>query len=164
VETARQAAIPVLYTVLAYRSDYADASRPFREIQQPVMTVGGLIRGTADTAIVDEVAPVAGEVVIDKQHSDAFRGTNLDAILRAQDVDDLVVCGVTTAVCVAGSARSASELGYQTWIVNDATAETSTALHSATLEVFVRAFGYVTDTATTCSAWAGELTVAGDRS
>jgi len=156
VGAAREVGALVVFTILGYRDDYADAGRSFWEMQQPVVAAGGLVRGTADTQLVAGIETAPDDVLIDKQHSDAFRGTNLDAVLRARRVDDVVVCGVTTSVCVAATARSASELGYRTWIAADASAETSTNLHLAALETFGRAYGYVSDTDSICVAWRGE--------
>jgi len=73
-------------------------------------------------AIKPVVAPRAGETLVQKRTNSAFVGTDLDARLRAAAVDGLVLVGLTTDHCVSTTARMASDLGFQTFVVADATA------------------------------------------
>jgi nicotinamidase-related amidase len=73
-------------------------------------------------AIKRVVAPVSGEPVIQKSASNAFVGTDLAQRLRDADIESVVVVGLTTEHCVSSSARMASDLGYRTFVVADASA------------------------------------------
>lgn len=69
-----------------------------------------------------ETAPKAGEAVIEKRVNSAFIGTSLDADLRNAGCSGLVIMGLTTNHCVSTTARMAGNLGFDTWVVSDATA------------------------------------------
>ena len=92
------------------------------------------MRGEPGWQIIDELAPAAGETVIDKPASGAFHATDLDHVLRARGVQNLVVCGVTTAICVSTTVREASDRGYDVLVLGDACAEGDPAVHAAALE------------------------------
>jgi nicotinamidase-related amidase len=69
-----------------------------------------------------ETAPVAGEAVVEKRVNSAFIGTSLEMDLRRAGCRGLVMVGLTTNHCVSTTARMASNLGFSTWVVSDATA------------------------------------------
>lgn len=68
------------------------------------------------------VAPLQGELVIEKRVNSCFIGTSLEAELRQRGQHDLVIAGMTTNHCVSTTARMAENLGFNTWVVSDATA------------------------------------------
>ena len=78
--------------------------------------------GTAGVEIHESVAPLAGEPVIRKAHPNSFLGTALEETLRADGVDEVVVCGMMTSMCVDATARAASDLGFTVTVVHDACA------------------------------------------
>ena len=78
--------------------------------------------GTEGVEINELVAPVEGEVVISKEHPNSFRDTTLESELRAAGVDELVVCGMMTSMCVDATVRAAVDLGFETSVVHDACA------------------------------------------
>ncbi|OBZ70260.1 hypothetical protein A0H81_09758 [Grifola frondosa] len=80
-----------------------------------------LVRGERGHAIVDALAPVAGEPVVDKPGRSAFKWTDLGLLLQVRGVRALVCCGVTTDVCVGATMREANDLGYECLLVEDAT-------------------------------------------
>ena len=75
----------------------------------------------------------AGDVVIAKTRYSAFHGTSLDGLLKAKDVDTLVVCGLTTECCVDCTVRDAFHLDYQVFVAADACAAYEADLHDAAL-------------------------------
>ncbi|KAJ8108779.1 hypothetical protein OPT61_g7935 [Boeremia exigua] len=93
-----------------------------------------LIRGERGHGIVPEVAPLSGEVVIDKPGRGAFTNTELDAVLRAKGVRNLVVCGVTADACVSSTVREASDRGYDVLVVEDGVESISEELKKWSLE------------------------------
>lgn len=108
-------------------------------------------------AIRPEAAPIPGEPLIRKTVNSAFVGTDLESQLRAQGIDAVVVTGTTTDHCVSSTARSASDLGFRTVVVSDATATferrdaqgrqiTAELMHQAALASLRDEFGLVVST------------------
>ena len=78
--------------------------------------------GTDGVEIHPEVAPLDGELVITKTYPNGFRETDLEGELRARGVEELVVCGMMTSMCVDATVRAAVDLGFETMVVHDACA------------------------------------------
>ena len=78
--------------------------------------------GTDGVEIHESVAPLDGETVISKEHPNSFRETELELELREAGVDELVVCGMMTSMCVDATVRAAVDLGFDTTVAYDACA------------------------------------------
>lgn len=92
-----------------------------------------LIRGEPGNAIIDALAPIDGELVIDKPGKGAFYATRLGEELAMRDIKHLVFAGVTTEVCVQTSMREANDRGYECLLIEDATASYIPAFREATI-------------------------------
>jgi biuret amidohydrolase len=105
-------------------------------------------------AIVDDVAPLEGELVIDKNASGAFVGSGIDFSLRGLELQTLVACGIATHACVQHTVRDAADLGYNVILVSDAcfSSPGNDVEHERTLRVFGSAFGAVKTTNETIAA------------
>ena len=126
---ARNAGLFIIHTREGHRPDLADLPPSKWRRGDPGMRIGDpgklgrlLVRGEAGHAIVDEVAPRAGEPIVDKPGKGAFYGTDLDALLHARSIRSLIVTGVTTEVCVHTTVREANDRGYECLVVEDAVA------------------------------------------
>ncbi|TXM85504.1 cysteine hydrolase, partial [Methylobacterium sp. WL116] len=98
--------------------------------------------------IVADLAPAPGEPVVDKPGKGAFYATDLAEILAARSVATLLVCGVTTEVCVHTTVREANDRGYRCLVVSDACGSYIPAFHAAGLAMIVAQgsiFGWVSD-------------------
>jgi ureidoacrylate peracid hydrolase len=142
---ARKAGVPIFYTRECLQPDYSDGGL-FVELFPAVKEVGGLVRGTWDVEILEELAPMPGEVIVEKSLYSAFPGTKLEGELRERGVDTLVFTGVTTECCVESTMRDAFARGFRIVVVSDAVAAFSRERHEATLNVVNFCFG-VTPTA-----------------
>jgi nicotinamidase-related amidase len=105
--------------------------------------------GTFEHGIIPELAPIPGELVINKTSRSAFNSTAIERVLRNLGVETLIVAGVTTSSCVDTTARDAADRGFQTVIVEDATAEHDQPSHEAALRQFAVRWGRVWTTAET---------------
>jgi biuret amidohydrolase len=128
LEGARRAGHLVVHTREGYAPDLSDCS-PAKRLRSrnagsEIGTQGPmgrlLIRGEYGHDIIDELAPVAGEIVIDKASYGAFCGTNLQSILRGRGIDTLVFAGVTADVCVHTTLREAYDRWFACHYVADA--------------------------------------------
>jgi nicotinamidase-related amidase len=102
---------------------WRETRRPLFHVHHDSLSSSGSFRpGTAGNAPKSEAAPLAGEPVYRKNVNSAFIGTSLEPDLRAAGIDTVVIVGLTTPHCVSTTTRMASNLGFKTYIVSDATA------------------------------------------
>lgn len=94
-----------------------------------------LVRGERGHAIIDELAPLEGEWVIDKPGKGAFHVTPLHGMLQEAGIESLVLTGVTTHVCVHTTLREANDRGYECLVLEDATAAFDSADHEAAIRM-----------------------------
>ena len=92
-----------------------------------------MVRGEYGHEIIDELKPRPGEPVVDKPGKGAFYATDLNEILKSRGIRQLLVCGVTTEVCVNTTVREANDRGYDCLVVEDAVASYIPELHAAAL-------------------------------
>jgi nicotinamidase-related amidase len=116
------------------------------EIEKQTGIKSTFTRGTFEHQILDELKPVSGELEINKTTRCSFTGTNLDHILRMAGIESTVIVGALTNVCVENTARSATDRGYKTILIDDATATFSQEMQVATMMSFALFFGRVMTT------------------
>jgi biuret amidohydrolase len=123
---ARAAGMTVIHTREGHRADLTDLPPAKKVRGNPTLAIGDmgamgrvLVRGEAGHDIIPELYPIAGEPVIDKPGKGAFYATDLDTILKNRGIAQLIVCGVTTEVCVNTSVREANDRGYDCLVVED---------------------------------------------
>jgi biuret amidohydrolase len=155
LKAARAAGMLVVHTREGHRPDLADcppAKKARGRLKAGIGDPGPmgriLVRGEYGHDIVKELAPVAGEPVIDKPGKGACYATDLHAILENRHMAQLVVCGVTTEVCVNTTVREANDRGYDCLVLEDCVASYFPEFHAAALAM-VKAqggiFGWVSD-------------------
>ena len=162
LETFRAAGLLVIHTREGHRPDLSDAPKAKIERGQPAQRIGDpgpmgriLVRGEAGHDIIPELYPLADEPVIDKPGKGAFYATDLDALLHNEDIQNLLVCGVTTEVCVNTTVREANDRGYRCVVLADCCASYFPRFHEIGLAM-VKAqggiFGWVSDSAAAIAA------------
>lgn len=154
VDAARTADVPVIYTRYTYRPDYADGGVLVQDLLPALAEVHSLAAGTWDAELVDELDVHPEDFVIDKARYSAFYGTQIEPILTSLQVRSLVVCGVTTNMCVETTARDASQRDYRVHVVSDATGELDRARHDMALATLGFGFGWITTVGDVQTSWA----------
>jgi nicotinamidase-related amidase len=141
---------PVVHTRESHASDLSDCPPAKRLRGKPALRIGDpgpmgrlLVRGEPGCEIVAALAPWPGETVIDKPGKGAFFGTPLQQRLQGLGVTQLVFAGVTTEVCVQTTMREANDRGYDSLLVEEATASYFPAFKAATIEMIVAQGGIV---------------------
>ena len=126
LEAARVASLTVIHTREGHRPDLADLppakkarGRLLNGIGDPGPMGRILVRGEPGHDIIPELYPVPGEPVVDKPGKGAFHATDLETMLKNRGITQLVVCGVTTEVCVNTTVREANDRGYECVVVED---------------------------------------------
>ena len=152
----RAAGVTVIHTRECHAPDLSDCPPAKRNRGNPALRIGDagpmgriLVAGEPGADIVPELAPIAGEIVIDKPGKGAFYATELGTILADRDIRQLVFAGVTTEVCVQTSMREANDRGFECVLATDATESYFPAFKQATLEMIAAQGGIVGWLATT---------------
>ena len=153
--TARQCGLLVIHTREGHRPDLADAPPSKLERGRSATRIGDpgpmgriLIRGEPGHDIIPELAPLAGEPVIDKPGKGAFYQTDLHLMLQNRAIDTLIVCGVTTEVCVHTTVREANDRGYECLVPSDCVGSYFPEFQKVALEMIKAQggiFGWVSD-------------------
>lgn len=131
-------------TVGSQAPDYSDLLPHMRAFAEAI----GNTRGRREHEILEPLAPGPGEPVVNKTTMSAFHSSGFEGLLRAWDVEQLVLTGVSTNSCVEGTGRDAADRGYRVLLVDDGCGAASERLHQATCENFQRLLGRVAPAAT----------------
>jgi len=160
---AREAGMLVIHTREGHRPDLSDAPRAKVERGAPNLRIGApgpmgriLIRGEAGHDIVPALYPLPGEPVIDKPGKGAFYATELQTVLHKHAIENLIVCGVTTEVCVHTTVREANDRGYRCIVPGDCCASYFPEFHETGLRMIKAQggiFGWVSDSARVLAAF-----------
>ncbi len=145
----REAGGLVVHTREAHKADLSDCPPAKRNRGNPMLRIGDdgpmgriLVAGEPGNQIIEALAPVEGEIVIDKPGKGAFYATGLHELLQARGITHLLFGGVTTEVCVQTSMREANDRGYDCLLLEDCTESYFSAFKAATLDM-VRAQGAI---------------------
>jgi len=146
----RAVGCPVIHTREGHKADLSDCPPAKRLRGNPTLRIGDagpmgrvLIHGEPGHGIVPELAPLPGEIVIDKPGKGSFYATALGDILKQKKITHLVIAGVTTEVCVQTTMREANDRGYECLLVSDATESYFPEFKASTLAMITAQGGIV---------------------
>ena len=134
-DAARRAGVTVMHAPIMFHEGYNEISTHPYGILKGVVDGNAFVKGTWGAAIVDDLAPQEGDIVIEgKRGLDTFASTNLDFILRSKGIKTIALGGFLTNCCVESTMRSGYENGYQVITLNDCVAATSVEEHENALK------------------------------
>ena len=155
LDAARSAKMLVIHTREGHRPDLSDLPPSKKARGKLKAGIGDpgpmgriLVRGEHGHDIIDELKPLPGEPVVDKPGKGAFYATDLELILRDRGIKTLIVCGVTTEVCVNTSVREANDRGYECVVLSDCVGSYFPEFQKAALAMIKAQggiFGWVSD-------------------
>ena len=155
LKAARQGGLLIVHTREGHRADLSDCPPSKKARGRLTAGIGDsgpmgriLVRGEDGHDIVKELYPEPGEPVVDKPGKGAFFATDLDSILKHRGIRHLVVCGVTTEVCVHTTVREANDRGYDCLVLEDCVASYFPEFHRSALAMIKAQggiFGWVSD-------------------
>jgi nicotinamidase-related amidase len=166
LNAARDSGMLVIHTREGHLPDLSDAPPAKIERGAPSLRIGDagpmgriLIRGEAGHDIIPALTPLDGEIVIDKPGKGAFYATELGDVLQKYGIENLLVCGVTTEVCVNTTVREANDRGYRCVVLADGCASYFPEFHEMGLKMIKAQggiFGWVSDSTAVLEAMAPE--------
>jgi biuret amidohydrolase len=166
LQAARDMGMLVVHTREGHLPDLSDAPPAKIERGAPSLRIGDpgpmgriLIRGEAGHDIISELYPLDSEIVIDKPGKGAFYATEFGDVLKKYGIDNLLVCGVTTEVCVNTTVREANDRGYRCVVISDGCASYFPEFHEMGLKMIKAQggiFGWVADSAAVLKAMQAE--------
>src|SRR5690349_2757495 len=150
LDGCRAAGLTIVHTREAHRPDLSDCPPAKRLRGKASLRIGDagpmgrvLIAGEPGNAIVEDLAPLPGEIVLDKPGKGVFYATPLSEILAGLGITHLLFAGVTTEVCVQTSMREANDRGFECLLIEDATESYFAEFKAATLEMIAAQGGIV---------------------
>jgi len=159
---ARESGLLVIHTREGHLPDLSDLHETKRVRGKGTMTIGDtgpmgriLVRGEPGHDIIPDLYPIAGEPVVDKPGKGAFYATELTDLVAEYGLTQLIVCGVTTEVCVHTTVREANDRGIECLVLSDCTGSYFPEFHETALRMIAAQggiFGWVGESSSVIAA------------
>jgi nicotinamidase-related amidase len=144
LDAARKAGLRVMYIAVRFRDGYPEVSMRNKGFSG-LKTSKRMLEGTPGAEIHARVAPKPGEIVLSKRRVGAFSTTELETLLRANNITNLVLLGISTSGVILSTVRWAADMDYGLWVISDACADSDEEVHRVLMEkVFPRQVNVLT--------------------
>ena len=153
VDSARKAGHLIIFTRYMYMDDYLDKLPPDGRATSFSRRDPDRAPDDYSHQLMDVFTPRHGEILLDKSRPSSFYGTRLEPLLTSRGIKNVVICGVTTNICVETTARDAHQRGYGTFVVEDACGEFEESRHWHALYTIAWCFGTVVTVADVERSW-----------
>ena len=145
LKVSREKDILVVYVNASHRSGYPEVTPKPSSLTDGITQVGGLMRGSWGAEVIDQLKPMAEDIIIYNYSSSAFAYTELDLILRNKGITNLVLTGLVTNWVVESTARDATNRGYNIYTLSDCCQGVNEEMHKWSLVNILSAIGSVID-------------------
>ena len=153
IAAARAAQIPVIYVVVTFRQGYPEISPKYKTFAAIKQQQSPLQAAMTTAEIHPAIAPQPTDIVVTKRRVSAFSGSDLEVVLRAQDISHLVLCGIATSGVVLSTLREAADKDYQLTVLSDCCVDSDEEVQRVLLsKVFPRQAEVIT-----AEAWSARL-------
>ena len=133
LRAARQAGVPVVHVVVAFREGHPEIS-PRNKAFSGMNQAGMFPEGAPGTEVHPRVAPQPGEVIVTKRRVGAFATSDMETVLKAQDIASLILMGLATKGVVLSTVREAADADYEIVVVADCCADPDDEVHRVLIE------------------------------
>ncbi|GIF24060.1 nicotinamidase-related amidase [Actinoplanes tereljensis] len=133
IATARAAGVPVIYVGVGFRPGFPEVS-PRNKMFGPMAGRAGGGNDDQAMAIHADVAPADGDAIVTKRRVSAFAGSDLDVLLRAREIDHLVLTGIATSGVVLSTLRQAADLDFRLTVLSDGCLDADPEVHRVLVE------------------------------
>lgn len=138
IAAARKKNIPIIYCVVGFRKGYPELS-PANKTFSMLAGSGRNFDSPETLQIIDTVAPMPGEVIVNKKRFSAFTGSDLEVVLRSKNIQHMVLTGVSTSGVVLSTLREAADKDYKLTVLSDCCADMDEEVHRVlTTKIFPR--------------------------
>jgi nicotinamidase-related amidase len=133
LRASREAHVPVVYIVVRFRDGYPEINLQ-NKLFSSLKESGRLREGTLGAEIHAKVAPQPGDIIVTKRRVGAFSTTDLETVLRAKNINTLVLFGISTSGVVLSTVRWAADMDYKLAVVSDACADRDAEVHRVLID------------------------------
>ena len=158
IRAARENDVQIVYIHLTALPEHKSDSPAWRAVRQQATyaTPAMVLEGTWGHQTVDELAPQSADLLINKFRYSGFAGTNLDLLLRSEEISTLILAGCSSNVCITSTAFDAINHDYHVVVPEDCIASWDDDLHAAALQTIRHRIGRVTVSTDLIARWRGE--------
>ncbi len=145
LNASRKSGMLVVYVNGVHRPGYPELAARTVPLAEMLIRRGSMLMGTPGVEVIDELAPVDSDIVIDNFSSSGFCYTALDLMLRNRGITNIVLSGIATHVAVESTARDAFNMGYTVYTLEDCCTSTTQEIHEWSIRNTLSFFGFVID-------------------